>query len=430
MKILVFTGAGGSFELGIPTMRYMVEMFRDHLEEKDLSPEFLEELEEKLENDDYDMEHLVDDLDLLSEAGDVQKEWGEDSEHGLEEDISVVRPEAEWFIQHVCERVEIQEATTLWKSVLRHRSDHDFVIATTNYDRAIELAATQQSIEIQDGFPSFGEKEGVTWKGFDDGEGLKLLKLHGSTNWYFSEENDAVWKVRHPMPLFGEITLQMQEQDEVALQNAAVLPSREKKIRRPPYPTLNSEFQQQPVTTDIAIFIGSSLRDPNIRSAYNACVDKCDIFLVNPSGEYISQVDTEETSIIQQSASAFLISTLPTALNQEDEEIVDYLLSETENHLTDGILQEVMIATDPNQSLQQRLDAIDKLASLQISLEKEEILPLLQSEETAIQKYALSLIQESPGYSELYQQAEEIATQNPNSDFADEFDLLEELTDD
>jgi len=64
VKILVFTGAGGSFELGIPTMRYMVEMFRDHLEERDLSPEFLEELGERLEDEDYDMEHLVDDLIL------------------------------------------------------------------------------------------------------------------------------------------------------------------------------------------------------------------------------------------------------------------------------------------------------------------------------------------------------------------------------
>lgn len=428
MKILVFTGAGGSFELGIPTMRYMVEMFRDHLEERDLSPEFLEELGERLEAEDYDMEHLVDDLDLLAEAGEVQEKWGGSSEHGLEEDISVVRPEAEWFIQHVCERVEIQEATTLWRSVLRHRSDHDFVFATTNYDRAIELAASQQSIEIQDGFPRFGENEGVTWKGFDDEEGLKLLKLHGSTNWYFSEENDTVWKLRHPMPLFGEITLQVQEQGEVDLQNAAVLPSREKRIRRPPYPELNSEFQQQPVTADIAIFIGSSLRDPNIRSVYDACVDNCATFLVNPSGEYIPQVDTEDASIIQQSASGFLISTLPTALNQEDEEIVKYLQSQTEQHLTEGILQDVMIATDSDASQQQRLDAIDRLSSLQVSLEKEEIRPLLESEDPAVKKYALGLIQESPDYSELYELAEEIASNNPNSEFADEFNLLEELT--
>jgi len=406
----------------------MVEMFRDHLEERDLSPEFLEELGEKLEDEDYDMEYLVDDLDLLAEAGEVQEKWGGSSEHGLEEDISVVRPEAEWFIQHVCERVEIQEATTLWQSVLRHRSDHVFVIATTNYDRAVELAASQQSIEIQDGFPHFGETEGVTWKGFDDEEGLKLLKIHGSTNWYFSEENDVVWKLRHPMPLFGEITLQMQGQDEVDLQNAAVLPSREKRIRRPPYPELNSEFQQQPVTADIAIFIGSSLRDPNIRSVYDACVDSCATFLVNPSGEYIPQVDAEDAGVIQQSASAFLISTLPTALNQEDEEIVDHIQEQTENHLTEGILQDVMIAVDDSASRQQRLDAIDRLASLQVSLEKEEIRPLLDSEDPAVKKYALGLLQESSDYSNLYEQAEEIAAKNPDSEFAEEFSLLEELT--
>lgn len=243
-------------------------------------------------------------------------------------------------------------------------------------------------------------------------------------------QNDAVWKLRHPMPLFGEITLQVQEQGEVDLQNAAVLPSREKKIRRPPYPELNSEFQQQPVTADIAIFIGSSLRDPNIRSVYDACVDNCVTFLVNPSGEYIPQVDTEDAGIIQQSASAFLISTLPTALNREGEEIVDYLQSQTEHHLAEGILQDVMIATDSDGSRQQRLDAIDRLASLQVSLEREEIRPVLESEDHAVKKYALGLLQESPDYSELYEQAEEIATQNPNSEFAEEFCLLEELTED
>lgn len=425
MKILVFTGAGGSFELGIPTMRYMVEMFRDHLEERDLSPEFLEELGERLEDEDYDMEHLVDDFDLLAEAGEVQEKWGGSSKHGLEEDISVVRPEAEWFIQHVCERVEIQEATTLWRPLLRHRSDHNFVIATTNYDRSIELAASQQSINIQDGFPRFGENEGVTWKGFDDNEGLKLLKLHGSTNWYFSEENDAVWKLRHPMPLFGEITLQMQGQDEVDLQNAAVLPSREKRIRRPPYPELNSEFQQQPVTADIAIFIGSSLRDPNIRSVYDACVDNCATFLVNPSGEYIPQVDTEEASVLHQSASAFLISTLPTALRQND--VIEYLKSETETPRTEGILDDVMTATNNNSARQDRLDSIDRLASLQVSLKKEEIVPLLESEDPDLRKYALSLLQESPDREELIDIAEEIADDNPGSEFASEFEILKDL---
>lgn len=405
----------------------MVERFRDHLEERDLSPEILEQLDERLEDNDYDMEYLVDELDLLAEAEEVQEKWGGDSGNGMSEEVSVVRAEAEWFIQHICERVQLRFATTLWRPVLRHRTDHNFVLATTNYDRAIELAASQQSIDIHDGFPSFGEDEWVSWEGFEDTNEVKLLKLHGSTDWYLSEEDDTVWKLRHPMPLFGRITLRVKDHDRVDLQNAAVLPSREKKIRRPPYPELSTEIQRQAPNADIAVFIGSSLRDPNIRSVYHSCIDECATFLVNISGEYPSQVQTDKAQIIQQSASRFLISTLPTALNHDAGEVIEYLESQTDNPCTDEILQEVITATQTSAPRQDRLEAIDELAALQVSLEKDEILPLLKSNSQDVKKYALGLLQESTDRDNLIKTAEEIANQNPDSEFAVEFELLQEL---
>ena len=45
MRVLLFTGAGASVELGIPAMRLMAELFRDHLHDLSLPVEVIDKID-------------------------------------------------------------------------------------------------------------------------------------------------------------------------------------------------------------------------------------------------------------------------------------------------------------------------------------------------------------------------------------------------
>lgn len=408
-------------------MRPMVEGFRDHLRDGGTAEPVRERLEHFLDDSQYDMEHLIDELDTLTEASEAYDAWGESVDTELKPHIRVAREEAQWYVQHVCERVQLESAAQMWYPLLRHQDEHDIIVGTTNYDRAIELAAARYSLPFHDGFPPFGEHERVRWEGFGNGEGTKLLKLHGSTDWYLSEKEDTVWKLRHPMPLFGGVTLRVPDEEDLMLESAAVLPSREKKVRHPPYPELGTEFRNEAFDADLAVFIGTSLRDPDIREVFHSCSEEYPTFLVNRSGRYGEMVNTDEGTILEQSASRFLISTLPSALKRPDSEVVPTLKDHTERPATEGVLEELITAMDGESEAITRLQAIEELASSGAILGEDEIVPLLEDPNPDVKKYALALVPDSPDEDRLLGVAEEIATQDPDSDFSDEYRLLQGL---
>ena len=77
MKILLFVGAGGSVELGVPAMRQMIEELYSHLREHQVAPAVVAKMGERVDSDDYDMETLIEDLDILDRSSDVRKRWAE-----------------------------------------------------------------------------------------------------------------------------------------------------------------------------------------------------------------------------------------------------------------------------------------------------------------------------------------------------------------
>lgn len=423
MKFLLFTGAGASVELGVPSMRPLVAQFRDHLEEQNVDQQVIDKISDRISDSNFDMENLVEDLDKMDQGQDTLGRWGESIEHPMEPHISVVRAEAEWFIQYICERIQKSAATTLWRSTLREISDHDVVIATTNYDRAIEVASSRMDVDLSDGFSKFEQKEWVSWTGFEDFSEPLLLKLHGSTDWYLSQgDDDNVWKLRHPMPVWGEVTLNVSGQEEIHLESAAVLPSREKKVRHPPYPELNAKFREHALDSEFAIFLGTSLRDPEIRDIFQNCASRFPTFLVNPSPGLDIELSLDDATVLQQSASRFLISTLPAALKSEN--TIETLESHANKGNTSEIIGTFSGAHNPQNPKQLRLDAIDDLAGSRVSLVKDDILPLLEANDIDIQKYSLALIQKSPDSSELLDIAEDIASSNPDTEFSEEFEIL------
>lgn len=425
MRILLFTGAGASVELGIPAMREMAEQLAQHLRDQHTAPNVVDQIDQFLVDDQYDIENLIDQVDSIEKGLVNQREWGIEANEGLVESFGMVRQEAEWFVPHSCERVLPLWAGRMWTASLRHLIGHDVTIATTNYDRSIEIAATKLGLKLEDGFEDFGARELATWTGIGKSENIKLLKLHGSTDWYQGEDA-TVYKLRHAMPLYGGLTLTIDNLPFLHLTSASVLPSREKKVTQPPYPDLNTEFRNRSKEAEIAVFLGTSLRDPDIHGVFAECALRIPTYVISRSGEFAEGLIPKSATVIRQSASRFLISTLPGFLRQPKPEGL-HKFSEGGEEFVAPVLNWLITATDSDSPTEERCKAIEDLASARVALESEHIEELLNAEDVDVHVNALGLIQDSPDRDGLLKFSLSVANERPDSIFADEVRLLSDL---
>ena len=420
---MLFTGAGASVELGVPAMRTMAEEFVRHLQDQDFPSESLGILQKSLEDAHYDMEHIIEELDDLEKGKRTGTRWGIDTTIPAYEQAKTLRQEAEWLIGHLCERVDVQAAMHMWGESLFEGAKSQLTIATTNYDRAIEMAAAQINVRLNDGFNNFDGAEYAKWKGIQNSrsEGVEILKLHGSTDWYHSPNSDAIYKLRHPMPLFGLLRIVIEGGPGVELRSAAVLPSREKKVNELPYPDLSALFRLRANEASSIVFVGTSMRDPEIRSLCAQQSLQKPVYVVSRSGN--SDVIPESARVIQQSASKFLVSTLPRYFRQNNP---DYLDSECGNSIvgSKGVLQAMLNAFNSNAETSKRCDAIESLAKSRIALSRRNLEKLLRSKDPDVNKFALGLFSDSPDRKELLEIAQALVSER-NTDFASEVELLE-----
>lgn len=423
MKLLIFVGAGSSVEMGVPAMRKMAEQLLDHLRECNLSKDILNILQTRFKDPTFDIENIIEDTDALSIVHSIGPSWGMNNNIQHSSEISIIRMEAEWFVQHICEQVGRDQAKALWVPSIRAFAKHDVSIATTNYDRAIEIAASSLNVDLNDGFENFAEQRFAQWKGVDGIAGLKLLKLHGSTDWYRTSDQ-TVYKLRHPMSLYGDIAVQV---DDLTFRHAIILPSREKRITEFPYQTLMFEFQKLSTEADVAIFVGTSLRDPHLLTICNQCADRMPTIVTCVDEELIPSVIRKKVIIVTQCASHFLVSSLPVALRNENVDGFQRAM-ECESTHTESILQSLIAVFDIENKSHERLIAIDVLCKVGVALDLKEINKLLTDNDKNIRTYALGLIQDSPDCDELLGNAIRMAIkEKPNSDFKTETELLERL---
>ena len=204
MKVLLFTGAGASVELGVPAMKDMARDLYSYFRRREWPANILERLNELIRESDFDLEHLIELVDTVEKGEQGRKQLGVDYDEQLLGAVRTMRWETEWYVQHSCERIWDAEAFALWGSTLRRVAGHEFCVVTTNYDRAIESTCEVEKIAYDDGFASFDEKEYAMWAGIDSSSPVILLKIHGSTDWY-QGVNGETYKLRHPMPLYGEL---------------------------------------------------------------------------------------------------------------------------------------------------------------------------------------------------------------------------------
>lgn len=417
--MLVFAGAGVSAELSVPAMRAMAEAFRDHLRDNGYSSSVVERIERLLESGDYDMEGLIDDLDSTSRGAEAEARWGLTGSPDLGE-LQGLRAEAEWLVSHLCERVDARRAARLWGPALR-MGQASLTVATTNYDRAIELAAQQTGALLADGFPPFSGAELVEWVGFEESSAIRLLKSHGSTDWYQDEERRRTWKLRHAMPVFGAIRVTVEAEQAVKLGSALVLPSREKVVTYPPYPDIAYEFRKAADSADFAVFIGTSLRDPDLLGLATRCAARIPTIVVAHADR------SYPGRFVQMSASRFLVAVLPRIARAPDAASAVALAQEESGRL-DPILDDVVTAMDAQSNDAERCKAIDSLAACRTAFERQEIEALLRDGSEEIRTYALGLIRDSPDREELAILVSELASAAPDTAFAREAQVLGQLS--
>lgn len=425
MNLLLFAGAGTSVELGVPAMRRMAEQLYDHMRNQRLSDESLAQIQRLLQDTDNDMEHLIDITDNIAKGLSDQKILGMEIDEERLERFTIIRQEAEWFIQHACERVQYRSAERLWGPLVRHLGEHKVVIATTNYDRAIEMACESNNVRFNDGFEEFGADEFAKWRGIEGATGNKLLKLHGSTDWYQANDG-SICKLRHPMPLYGGLVLTSHSNTDFRLTSAIVLPSREKKTTEPPYPELTTEFRLTYRQADAAIFVGTSLRDADIRDVCVKCSSRIPTFLVSRSGNYADGFVPNGAKIIRQTGSQFLISTLPKVLRNSDLSELNEFADSDEFKAT-SILDWLVTACDPSRDVEDRCRAIEELATARVSLDSGDIEPLLEDSNESVRIYSLGLVQDSRDRDSIVNRVMEIAREESETAFSVEARLLEDL---
>lgn len=385
MKVLLFAGAGTSVELGVPAMVGMGEEFLAHANQWDIEPGLVQ----RLMGDSRDVEHLIEALDRICSAR-TSLEVIIEGKVPLDR-VDKIRAEVEWFVQHAAERVIASDAKLMWGAVLRAASLINLTLVTTNYDRAIELAANAENVGIDDGFDPFAHGETASWVGFHQGgDRPRLVKLHGSTDWYGAGELGTPTKLRHPMPLFGRASLRLTS--GIELGSALVLPSREKLLTHSPYPRLSQVFLNAADSCDLAVFVGSSLRDHHIRGAAEAIAQRVPVHLVNPSGDTYG---LQNVQAIKQRASSFLISTLPNALIGSDPAAA---LASAASQVKDDseALIAVKQALDTNARPDIRCEALEQFDEMGLTLDPLLLQQLLADQDATVARYALGLISLSP----------------------------------
>lgn len=398
-------------------MAGLAEEFVEHTRQWDVEPDLVK----KILGQTPDIEHLIEELDHICSAKGSLKSIGEVSlEFGR---FDKVRAEVEWFIQHAAERILPREAALIWAGVLRAAHAHQLTIVTTNYDRAIELAANSEGTRLNDGFGMFGDREIARWVGFSEREAsITLVKLHGSTDWYAEAETGSPIKLRHPMPLFGRAMLQLP--DNSRLGSALILPSREKLLTREPYPRLSQTFLNAADSCELAVIVGSSLRDPHLRGAAHAVASRVPTFVVNPVG---SSQAIEHSRPIALTASAFLIGILPAALATPDP---CKWLTERGSKANGGeisVLEALKVALDPSVETLHRCRALDQLDNQGVVLDSKWMEELLGCSDPDVARYGLGLIPHSPQQERLMEIAASSTHCASSTAFTEDLALLRQL---
>ena len=188
------------------------------------------------------------------------------------------------YLVEVCERFSVRQVDAMLSSFVRFCHEQNAFVFSTNYDRLVETAADRCSLPCTDGFEQSSNRPESRWVGeFEDTAGLKLIKLHGSVNWYREEGSDAIFRLERGYSLPShEYRL---THDQQTLRPLMIIPTLEKAVLENPYSSLLTTFSDALKVIDVLFIIGNSMRDVHIRNTIGVRMSGIEIVLINPECE-------------------------------------------------------------------------------------------------------------------------------------------------
>ena len=238
-----------------------------------------------------DIESLISNLDKIRSIREGMKVLGK-FDGGLVPSMEVadeLRGYLDSYLVDLCERFDVHNVGDKLSDFVAFCRDNNSFVFSTNYDRLIETAASHQSIPCTDGFEQSSSRPESRWEGiFEEHEGLKLVKLHGSVNWYREEESDAIFRLERGYSLPShEYRL---THGRHVLRPLMIIPTLEKAVLESPYSSLLTTFSDGLKMIDVLFIVGNSMRDAHIRNTIGVRKSGLEIVLVNPDCESQARV--------------------------------------------------------------------------------------------------------------------------------------------
>ncbi len=281
LKLGFLLGAGASFPFGIPMMREISTGFIEYIERnrahcipliKKIAPESsvphdLEVLIERLEN----IRQIGPGLNLLNLAN---KE--------IEKDLALadeLRGYLDMFLIETCERFDHDKVAEKLTKFVKFATESDAYLFSTNYDRLIEVAANVGGLICSDGFEHASTRPESKWNANFDSH-TKLIKLHGSVNWYEEVASGELFRLERGYSLPSH-EFRLTHGDN-ALRPLMIIPTLEKAMLKQPYSGLLTKFSDALKEIDIFVIIGSSLRDEHLLNQVIARSSELEVIIINP----------------------------------------------------------------------------------------------------------------------------------------------------
>lgn len=306
--ILLLTGAGASVPAKIPGMAGFAEQFEKGLAKN--SPDYA--VFQRLvriagRRDLEDVLHLANQLCRLEEEpvtpliegcvapkGSKVKALKKYRQrlHDLSREVYGLRERLLSYISARCFGFDRTEALALYQPLVESLASKSIPIFTTNYDPLIEHVGARIGVAVHDNFRPQGRPTRFFWddelSSFAPGEGLPLVKLHGSVTWYANGEG-RIERLR------DEVT---RNQDGEPVKQLLIFPTRFKDIYEKTYFPLYMLFTRSLAQASLLVVIGHSLRDEYIAAAIREELRQRQlrVVVIDPQLPRMAKTLREETS--------------------------------------------------------------------------------------------------------------------------------------
>lgn len=275
-------GAGASVAYGVPMMREFYIGFMAHVQERyPLCAELATRLASTHGRSQQDLETLMTDLQAVLGIAPGLSILGLDDRDVSSELYRAreLRGYLDAFIIDTCERFARDEAAADTAELFALAELGSLWMFTTNYDRILEHACDAARMSFADGFTQPASAPVADWSDRFD-ERLRVVKLHGSVNWYVDDPGGDVHRLDRGYALPAhDFRL---TRGEHTLRPLMIIPTLEKQAITEPYVQLATHFADVLRDARVLLVIGNSLRDDHIRGVIRTRMDRLHVMLINP----------------------------------------------------------------------------------------------------------------------------------------------------